>query len=1219
MASFSSHLLEDMENWDKDKRFMAAIDLTTEINNNSQGLELHLQKRICYAFLKQLDDQSVEVQGNAVKCLAKIVCRLDMQIAEVVAKLSILVLDGKAEVRDIYATCLKGLLSELPKSASSMVCQNILPKMLQGIVSTNNEVKEECTDVLCDLLKRFGDTKVWWNEQEKITLSLLSLLGQQYKSSLRKKASVCIGIVSSVVSDRQLDHICKVLLQEVRQARSKQEKQTYIQCIGIVSKNVGGRIGPHLENIPALLLQICRTATADVNMSDSSEDYEVVELCLNAFESFVVRCPKEISKHLDDLSKLLLSLLSFDPNLYQTGDMNDQDDVPDSDDDYGDSEDDDSAWKVRRAALKCIASLVKTGEEERLEQIFGLFTEPIIHRFSAEREENVKLDSFCTFQSMIYSALTTNGLKKAAECLVAAIPQAIQALQKQLRGRSLKVQQGAIATIKVVAEAMPHQLEPCLVSLEHELTTCLKAVNNSIRLDAITILYQCSGNYRNPDVYQQLAPTLFPLLLEAVDSGSYYTIIASALRACGAFVNPLRPEITKSGTHVNVVLPLFQIIKRRLESTDIDQEVKERGLECLGMLLARIGDLPPCLPHIRECLPPFVERMRNEVTRATAIRALKTICDSPIHVPIEENIPKVVQFLCEYLHKKSRSFRQLCLDSFVSVTRKYGTSMDAATHSQIVQSVAQYIAEDDLYLTDLAVQVMHNSFSVTLPATNGVLETSIQEVLKILRSPLLQGGALESILQLLSLVARKNPALASELFNQLADVSDVPPNPQGARQTIATLARCLALFAVEADSASMQGRISSFLSVLSAPVNKTNLHQVELSTLALGEMGKKIDLSTTKVCDALMAQLSSPHDDLCAAAALALGMCSLSSVGAMGRVLKEVVDQICVTDPKTQYLLLTSLREVISFDSQMPNVAANLETHVPNVLPIFKQFASSSEEGVRHIVAECLGSLLVIHQAIVLETLLPMMQSSLWQERMVAVSSLRFAAKIPKCSPITLEPLIPHFLHSLSDEEVGVRKSGLQSVNVMILSPSLRSLLREHTTLLLERCAEDSKPRPNLVREVDLGPFKHKVDDGLPLRKFAYNVTTSLIAAYPDKFPLRGRFMDFVLQGFQDGEDIQALSCQLLSDLCCVKDQKLSVDETLVEKLGDLLDPFDKCVMRAIKQIQAKQQVGRANDTLRLYVRTLKSVETIAELARHKAFLDFLTRLQKDPVFSALW
>ena len=82
MVAHYAQLLDDMSHWDKDKRFMAASDLAQEILGNSssglqqqqQGIMLdhNMQKRIAQAFLKQLEDASIEVQGNAVKCLSKI-------------------------------------------------------------------------------------------------------------------------------------------------------------------------------------------------------------------------------------------------------------------------------------------------------------------------------------------------------------------------------------------------------------------------------------------------------------------------------------------------------------------------------------------------------------------------------------------------------------------------------------------------------------------------------------------------------------------------------------------------------------------------------------------------------------------------------------------------------------------------------------------------------------------------------------------------------------------------------------------------------------------------------------------------------------------------------------------------------------------------------------------------------------------------------------------
>merc|ERR1711953_103965 len=93
------------------------------------------------------------------------------------------------------------------------------------------------------------------------------------------------------------------------------------------------------------------------------------------------------------------------------------------------------------------------------------------------------------------------------------------------------------------------------------------------------------------------------------------------------------------------------------------------------------------------------------------------------------------------------------------------------------------------------------------------------------------------------------------------------------------------------------------------------IQQCELSLLALGETGKYSDLSQTPgFCDTLLRQLESNQDAIRLAAALALGY---ATVGAMGTLLKVVIDNVhqagsSARGQKTQYLLLTSLREVIA-------------------------------------------------------------------------------------------------------------------------------------------------------------------------------------------------------------------------------------------------------------------------------------------------------------------
>merc|ERR1712130_473697 len=69
-----------------------------------------------------------------------------------------------------------------------------------------------------------------------------------------------------------------------------------------------------------------------------------------------------------------------------------------------------------------------------------------------------------------------------------------------------------------------------------------------------------------------------------------------------------------------------------------------------------------------------------------------------------------------------------------------------------------------------------------------------------------------------------------------------------------------------------------------------------------------------------------------------------------------------------------------------------------------------------------------------------------------------------------------------------------------------------------------------LIREVDLGPFKHRVDDGLPLRKAAFNAMHALLdsTAVINKIELH-EFIKFLRNGLVDeSPDIQMLTYQIL-------------------------------------------------------------------------------------------
>lgn len=56
----------------------------------------------------------------------------------------------------------------------------------------------------------------------------------------------------------------------------------------------------------------------------ADEDDELREICLQSLESFVVRCPTEITSYLNEIIKLGLEYIKYDPNYAEDDDDDDE-------------------------------------------------------------------------------------------------------------------------------------------------------------------------------------------------------------------------------------------------------------------------------------------------------------------------------------------------------------------------------------------------------------------------------------------------------------------------------------------------------------------------------------------------------------------------------------------------------------------------------------------------------------------------------------------------------------------------------------------------------------------------------------------------------------------------------------------------------------------------------------------------------------------------------
>ena len=95
-----------------------------------------------------------------------------------------------------------------------------------------------------------------------------------------------------------------------------------------------------------------------------------------------------------------------------------------------------------------------------------------------------------------------------------------------------------------------------------------------------------------------------------------------------------------------------------------------------------------------------------------------------------------------------------------------------------------------------------------------------------------------------------------------------------------------------------------------------------------------------------------------------------------------------------------------------------------------------------------------------------------------------------------LRPLIvPLLINMLHERDLGNHRLALTTLNSAMHNKM--KILLPHLGELIPAVFGDTQIKTELIREVQMGPFKHKVDDGLELRK----VGTTLITHYSISTP----------------------------------------------------------------------------------------------------------------------
>lgn len=420
------------------------------------------------------------------------------------------------------------------------------------------------------------------------------------------------------------------------------------------------------------------------------------------------------------------------------------------------------------------------------------------------------------------------------------VPTIVKAVQPLMREKSVKTRQDCFLLLRELLNALPGALSNHIDQLMSGIHYSLNDKNSTsnMKIDALGFVY-CMLVGHNPQVFHAHIQLLVPLVVNAVFD-PFYKIATEALLVLQQLVKVIRPvDVQTTFDFTPYVSQLYTSTLQKLRSPEVDQEVKERAIACMGQIIANMGDV--LQTELVTCLPLFMERLRNEVTRLSSVKALTMIAASPLRVNLSPIIGEVIPVLGSFLRKNQRALKLNSLTLLDTLVTHYSQFLDPKLLRGAVGEVPPLLSESDLHVAQLSLVLLTSVARQQPEALVGVHEQILQEVMTLVRSPLLQGTALNCTLKLFqALVQAQLPGLSYRhllgmLMNPVYNQQQHGGSPLH-KQAYHSLAKCIAALTLQVPNEALTVA-GEFLREIQ---NRRNDSHLMFYLLTIGEIGRHL-------------------------------------------------------------------------------------------------------------------------------------------------------------------------------------------------------------------------------------------------------------------------------------------------------------------------------------------------------------------------------------------
>ncbi|KAA8573094.1 hypothetical protein EYC84_003621 [Monilinia fructicola] len=1163
------------------------------------------------------------------------------------------------EVLDAYSAISRVLIPRLvgrivtPKPARGQDLPNPPPGMLDP--STNQEIDSDAVDVLIELVVGLLET-------------------EKASSVVKKRAVVAVSLLAMYLTDSDLSGFVSHVIECLRNPHlTPVQRRIYITILGSMARSIPSRFGPYLKTLAPFVLSALSEQELQDQLENSAEDGEsnpemddMRESALVALDGFLASCGTEMRAHTEETIAAALRFLKYDPN-YNDDDDEEMGGTQPDDDDMADFDDDDDF--EADAGFDDDDDDASSGDLLEDGTLYAQVAPALMQRFN-EREENVRLEVIATMASLIgrtgegvlvdfspdeslsYVNQPPQSRKRRRESsgsatfdtksfisrsagltsptieplpasgprvdLAKLTPSIVKAIVRLLKTSSIPTKQALInlldgmVSVQVggLTEHFSQLVDPIIDSIKTPSGSSSTAITsgaaasataNTLRIAALKLLSDISQTHSS-SVLQPYLPKIIPCVSSAVHD-RFYKISSEAIGTVEQLVKALTPPRSKSikPNQQEEILSLYQVIIDRVSATDADVEVRQRAIHALGILLARTAS-PEGLSLLTDsnrnaALRMLSDRLKNETTRLAAVRAIDTIAVGSLEISSAAKdqmqapwIRDVSLELASQLRKANRSLRGASLGALKNLilSPSARSSLDAPTIQGLIDALLPLLTTVDLHLLGPALLVLAK---LVTDDAGLVVTDQLNSALCGLLTSTLGGAVLDAVLLLVANIGKQGVG-QSLMSGLLIDVST-----SGDSTVVGKAIGTLLVFG----GSSVGVTLDSFLSELQ---NSSSDEAKQCLALAvLGEAGLQLGVKSPLKPSTFTARFNSTYDKVPLAAAIALGR---AGAGNISLYLPEILELI---KDGNEFLLLHSIKEILQQAGSIPTAITK------HTISLWERLlAASQAEDNKAVGAECIGRLTMIDPKAFMPQLKGYLSDPSASIRAMVIQAIRYTLSDSDDSldSVLKIMLIDMLKVMLTDTELENRRLALTTLNAA--AHNKPDLINPNLSQLLPLVMNESVIKEDLIREVMMGPFKHKVDDGLEVRKSAYETLYALMETAFSRINILD-FYDRIIAGLKDEHDIRAL-CNLMLNKLVVLDP----DET-ARRLDPIADCFRVTLSIKLKDTAVKQEIEKQDEavkstlrsTLNLHARIPAASTGIgAQSSQHQTWRTYFEWVEKD-------